>query len=190
MKIKFSFEFLIVTLIAILACLIPSSAISQSDFKVAFVTFVHDYNKYVTRDNVYRPGEDLKLYMGVENVNRGRAAAVDFMIVVKDPNDYTVYGKVVKKRVIGYEDRIYDTLSLKVEDEWIEGKYKIEAYVFDVLNFSETYKKYKDIYNKFIHGKTETYSVSMKRYHVISLLTLERNSHFTLRSTVVFQISS
>jgi len=182
---KIDYKFVTLTVI-LLICVNPSSAISKSDFKVAFVTHVYDYNKYIPRINVYKPGDDMKLYVGVENVNRGRAAAVDFVIIVKDPNDYTVCGKVVKKRITGYVDEIFDTISLKVDDSWVDGKYKIEAYAFDVLDSDETYRNYNEIYYKLISGEGDYYSLSVETVSrkvapfVMKELTFYVRSHSSL----------
>ncbi|WP_048085966.1 hypothetical protein [Archaeoglobus veneficus] len=144
---------LIILAIILILCSSPSLALSQSDFKVAFVTYVYDYDKYIPRwDNVYKQGDTIKLYVGVENVNRGRAAAVDFVVVVKDPEGYVVDGKVVQKRVTGYQDEIYDVIEIGVKDDWINGKYQIDAYVFDVLNLSATYKSYNELYDKILYS--------------------------------------
>jgi len=159
LSFKAPIKLAILTIILIL-CSSPSFALSQSDFKAAFITYVYDYNKYIERwDNVYKRGDTIKLYVGVENVNRGRAAAVDFVVAVKDPKGYVVYGKSIQKRIAGYQDEIYDVFEIKVDDDWIDGKYQLDAYVFDVLNFSATYKSYNQLYNEILYSGSSSPSI-------------------------------
>ncbi len=152
--IKYIFSFIIVKLmpkvsIAIALALIvlivfPVSALTSADFDVKIVTFVHDYNKYITRWNdVFRQGETLKLYLGVGNLNKNiGAVAIDFVIFVKDPNDYVVYKKVIEIRKLGYIDHVYTVVDIPIGENWLDGKYTIEAYAFDVLNYTAVLKSY------------------------------------------------
>ncbi len=152
--IKYIFSFIIVKLMAkvniaitlalITLIILPASALTSTDFNVKIVTFVHDYNKYVTRwNNVFKQGETLKLYLGVENLNKNiGAVAIDFVIFVKDPNNYVVYKKVVKVRKLGYIDHVYTVVDIPIGKNWLDGKYTIEAYAFDVLNYTAVLKSY------------------------------------------------
>jgi len=146
--------------IILILCSSPSFALSQTDFKTAFVTYVHDYDKYIPRwGNVYEHGDKIQLYTGVKHINRGRAAAIDFVVIIKDPKGYVVGGKVIQKRITGYEDETYGVFSIDVEDSWIDGKYQLDVYAFDVLNFSSTYSSYRQLYNKMLYSGTYSPSV-------------------------------
>jgi hypothetical protein len=130
----------------------PVSAISSSKFHVAFVDEVYGYGKYLQRTPEYEKGDTVKIYAAIENINRGRAYAVDFVAVITDPNDYVVAGKVQTKRHVGYEDRTFVTFNFGIPEEWAYGKYKVDIYVFDVLNYTATYEEYRSLYDEILYS--------------------------------------
>ncbi len=129
----------------------PASAISSSKFHVAFVDEVYGYGKYLQRPPEYEKGDVVKIYAAIEDINRGRAYAVDFVAVITDPNNYVVAGKVQSKRHMGYEDRTYVVFSFDIPEEWTYGRYKADIYVFDVLNYSATYQEYRSLYDEILY---------------------------------------
>ncbi len=151
---------LVAIAVILILCSFPSFAFSQSDFKAAFVTYVYGYDRYIPRwCNIYEHGDKIQLYTGIRDINRGRAAAVDFVVVVKDPKGYVVGGSVIQKRIIGYQDETYGVFSIDVKEDWIEGKYQLDAYAFDVLNFSSTYSSYSKLYNKILYSGSYSPSI-------------------------------
>ncbi len=153
----------IVMMLALIALIaIPASALTPTDFDVKIVTFVHDYDKYLTRwNNVFKQGDTLKLYLGVGNLDKDvGAVAIDFVIYVKDPNDYIVYKKVVEVRKLGYFDHVYEIVEIPIKDGWLDGKYTIEAYAFDVLNYTAVLKSYTkyDVFSATGGGEVKTIS--------------------------------
>ncbi len=153
-------KFILPLVVALITAIYPVLALSPIDFDVKIVTFVHDYGKYVSRwDNVFKQGETLKLYLGVDNLNRNAGAvAIDFVIFVKDPNGYVVFKKVVEVRKLGYIDRVYDVVDIPIGKNWLDGRYVIDAYAFDVLNYTavlRSYTKY-DIFSAEGGGEVKT----------------------------------
>ncbi len=151
----------VLTLILMLI-IIPVYAISPTDFDAKIVTYVYDYGKYVPRwNNVFKQGETLKLYLAVGNLNRNAGAvAIDFVVFVKDPNGYVVYKKVDEIRKLGYYDHVYDVIKIPIDKAWLDGKYIIEAYAFDVLNYTAVLKSYTryDIFSASGGGVIKTIS--------------------------------
>jgi hypothetical protein len=119
---------------------------------VAFVDEVYDFGKYLQKTPEYEKGDVVKIYAAIEDINRGRAYAVDFVAVITDPNDYVVAGKVLSKRHMGYEDRTYVVFSFDIPEEWAYGKYKVDIYVFDVLNYTATYEEYRSLYDEILYS--------------------------------------
>ncbi len=153
---------ILIALTLLLLMIVPCSALVPTAFDVKIVTFVHDYGKYVPRwNNVFKPGETLKLYLGLGELNDNVGAiAIDFVVYVKDPNGFVVYKKVVEVRKLGYYDHVYEVLNVPIGEHWLSGKYTIEAYAFDVLNYQEVLKSYTR-YNVFSGsggGKIKTIS--------------------------------
>jgi len=155
---------ILITLMLLALMIIPASALVPTSFDVKIVTFVYDYGKYVPRwNNVFKPGETLKLYLGLGDLNDNVGAiAIDFVIYVKDPNGFVVYKKVIEVRKLGYYDHIYEVVDIPIDEHWLSGKYTIEAYAFDVLNYQEVLKSYTR-YNVFSgSGGGEIKTISRK----------------------------
>ena len=139
-----------VALMILLLMITPAFALSQSEFKVKIVSSSYGYGKYIPRwSNVFRQGQTLKLYIALNlpNNNIG-AVAVDFVIVVKDPNGFVVYKKTVEVRKIGYVKRIYQVVDIPIGKDWIDGRYELDVYAFDVLDYMSVLKGYTS-YNVF-----------------------------------------
>ena len=147
---------LLFALLLVVMAVHTSAAFSSSDFHVALVSKVYDYGKYIPRNPpIFKPGSTLKLYLGVENVNINRAAAVDFVVIIKDPKGYVVYGKVVSLSTLSYKNKLYTDIDISIPEDWICGKYTIYAYAFNVLNTLPTQISYNDLYYKILYlGET------------------------------------
>ncbi len=152
---------LLFALLLVVMAVHTSAAFSSSDFHVALVSKVYDYGKYIPRNPpIFKPGSTLKLYLGVENVNINRAAAVDFVVIIKDPNGYVVYGKVVSLSTLSYKNKLYTDIDISIPEDWICGKYTIYAYAFNVLNTLPTQISYNDLYYKILYSGETSPSIS------------------------------
>ncbi len=152
---------LLFALLLVVMAVHTSAAFSSSDFHVALVSKVYDYGKYIPRNPpIFKPGSTLKLYLGVENVNINRAAAVDFVVIIKDPNGYVVYGKVVSLSTLSYKNKLYTDIDISIPEDWICGKYTIYAYAFNVLNTLSTQISYNDLYYKILYSGETSPSIS------------------------------
>ncbi len=139
----------------------PCLGFSPADFHAAIVTEVYSYGHYIPRYcNVFKPGDTMKLYLAVDNVNVNRAAAVDFVIIIKDPNGYVVYGNVESVTTLSYKDKIYRVIDISIPDDWICGKYTVDAYAFDILNTLPTQASYNNLYNKILYSGNASPSIS------------------------------
>ncbi len=152
---------LVISILLLFTSIHLCAAFSSEDFHVAIVSKVYDYDHYIPRNPVvFKPGSTIKLYLGVENVNINRAAAVDFVVIIKDPKGYVVYGKVVSVSTLSYKDKIYKVLKIDIPDDWIGGRYTIDAYAFDVLNTLPTQVSYNDLYYKILYSGETSPSIS------------------------------
>lgn len=136
--------FMIILIILILSLIThPSSAIRSYEFQAEFVTYVHSFGKYIPRwNNVFAPGEKINLYVSVENINVGRAGAVDFVYVITDPKGFIISGGEKTVRIIGYEDKYFYVFEIDTDEDWTVGKYRLDVFAFDVLNFNRTFGSY------------------------------------------------
>ncbi len=136
-------------------------AFSPADFHAAIVSDVFSYGHYIPRNPlIFKPGETMKVYLAVDNVNINRAAAVDFVVIIKDPKGYVVYGKVTSISTLSYKDRLYTVLDIDIPTDWISGKYTLDAYAFDVLNTLPTQISYNKLYYKILYSGETSPSIS------------------------------
>ncbi len=152
---------LIFAIIILTATAQSGLAFSPADFHAAIVSDVFGYGHYIPRTPlIFKPGETMKVYLAVDNVNINRAAAVDFVVIIKDPKGYVVYGKVTSISTLSYKDRLYTVLNIDIPDDWIGGKYTLDAYAFDVLNTLPTQLSYNKLYYKILYSGETSPSIS------------------------------
>ncbi len=121
----------------------PSTAIRATQSDTELVTYVHSHDKYITRwNNVYSSGDKINLYVSASEINPNRAAAVDFVYVVTDPNGYVLDAGERERHTLGYKDKFFNVFEIDIKEEWIEGEYELDVYVYDVLNTTGTYSNY------------------------------------------------
>ena len=161
------------SILLLVMIIIPVSALSVGDFDVKIVSYVYDYGKYIPRwSNVFKPGQTVQLYIGYDNPNsRVGAVALDYIIYVKDPNGYVVKKIECKVRKLGYYRHIYDVVKIPIDNNWIDGKYTVEIYAYDVLNYMAVLKSYVNYNPKSASGggKIKTIDRSSAPYVVIDL---------------------
>ncbi|WP_456370789.1 hypothetical protein [Geoglobus sp.] len=168
----------IIVALAIIVTFATAPVHAMDSVKVALVDHVDGFGKFVESYGVYDFGDTVTIYAQAENVNHFRAYAVDFVFVVFDPEDYPVAGGVVRKEGTDWTDQVYATFTVKVQDGWKEGKYRIEVYVFDVLNSTATKKEYDSFVDRLISGGSAGVSVH----------TLSRDDVDYVKREVHFQV--
>ncbi|MFW6127696.1 MAG: hypothetical protein ACOC6M_00790 [Halobacteriota archaeon] len=125
----------------------PSTAIRASQSDSELVTYVHSYDKYITRwNNIYTPGDKIDLYVAADDINPNRAAAVDFVYVITDPKGYIVDAGKKEMESLSYQDKFFNVFEIDIDEEWIEGKYELDFYVYDVLNTTGTFSSYAKLH--------------------------------------------
>jgi len=149
-----------------------------SNFDVKFVSYVEDYGKYIPTEPIFGKGDKVSVYAQVKDINHMRAYAVDFVFVVYDPKGYVVSGGSISKSDVGWADNAYAVYNFKIPEDWITGKYKVEVYVFDVLNSTATYKEYKSLKDKILSG--EKFSVQVYK--------VSRSDVDYLKKTIEFKV--
>ncbi len=167
-----------VLVILLILMIIPVSALSQSNFKVKIVSAVYGYDRYIPRwSNVFRPGQTLRLYLGLRlpNNNVG-AVAIDFVILIKNPNGFVVSKKVIEVRKIGYIKRLYQVVDIPIGKDWLSGRYEIDAYAFDVLDYMSVLKGYT------------SYNVFTGKGGSVSIKTISRRNAPFVKKVLVFYV--
>ena len=111
--------------------------------KAAIVSDVEGLGKYtVVNEPIYQPGEKVKLYVEVNDVDHAGFVAVNFYIIVYN-------SKLEIKDVIPYNVRyrhhvrnVFITPEFKIPDTWEEGEYYIKVRAYDVADEDKVRKMY------------------------------------------------
>lgn len=159
-----------------MAMITPSFALS--DFSVVCIDHVDGYGKFIPRNIPYEKGENVKIYSQVSEINHNRAYAVDFLLVVYDPDNYPVFGKVIRKSGADWTDRVYVVFDFQIPSEWKTGEYKAVVYAFDVLNMSATKEAYDSFFDELMNnGRAD-----------ISIVTENRSEQDYLKKEIRFNV--
>ncbi len=150
-------------IIGLLVCIILlfmiAPCLAVENFAVKLVEHVDGYGRFIEKTGPYGRGDMLRVYAQAEDVNHYRAYAVDFVFVIYDPEDYPVAGTVIRKEGTDWTDRVYAVFEMKIPDSWKTGKYRVEVYVFDVLNSTATKEEYDSYLDRLISGGSAAVSV-------------------------------
>ncbi|ADC64832.1 hypothetical protein Ferp_0661 [Ferroglobus placidus DSM 10642] len=146
----------------LIACFLSFPASAISEVNVKFVSYVKDFGLYVEEKPLYGKNDEVKVYVDAKGVNHFRAYSVDFAFVIYDPEGYPVLGALEHKEGTGWEDEVYAVYTFKIPENWINGKYKLDVYVFDVLNTTATYQEYKSFVDRLIEKGEASISVKEK----------------------------
>ena len=163
---------------------IPSSALT--DVNVKFVDYVHDYKKYIERTAIFERGDKVKIYVDAKDINRFRAYAVDFAYVVYDPKGYPILGGVSSKSGTGWKNEVYNVFEFTIGDDWVFGRYKVEVYVFDVLNATATYKEYRAFVDRLIRDGSA--NVDVKKFSRANVDYVKKVVYFQVAESVQSKI--
>ncbi|MDY6965900.1 MAG: hypothetical protein SVM80_08030 [Halobacteriota archaeon] len=115
----------------LLMVLLSASPASAYTMKSAFVSEVNDIGDYVEHTNEFLRDETIKIYVEMDNVNYDGFTFVDFIFIIKDPkNNFVAFDKM-DLRNRDYMDDVYVTYTKSVPGYWVDGKYKVEIFVYD-----------------------------------------------------------
>jgi hypothetical protein len=155
MKYKVCFVLSLYLLVSLLAE--PVSAVDNVNAK--FVTNVRDIQDYDLHWNDrFPPNSTLKLYIEAQDVSHKRIIALDYLVLITDTEGIFVDGSFVGKRYFlfpgktNYTTNDYIVYSKNIPDEWIDGVYTADIYVFDLTNDSKANNALNVVKNNFINS--------------------------------------
>ncbi|WP_148305957.1 hypothetical protein [Geoglobus acetivorans] len=174
--------------IVCLACLIflfmVSPTLAIDNFAIKLVDHVDGYGKFIERKIPYEKGETAKIYVQASDINHFRAYAVDFLVVVYDPDGYPVAGKVIRKSGLDWTNSIFTVFDINIPESWKTGEYRAVVYVFDVLNTTATEQEYKSFLERLINGSDASLFVYTEKRNDVDYLKKE------IRFNVVDEVKS
>jgi len=112
---------------------VPSLAVDNGYARIVYnVRGLQDYDLHW--NDRFPPGSILKIYVESNGVNHEREVAVDYIFIIKDPNNNVVDTSLYSNRYEDYRENDFMTYSKNVPQGWVDGVSTAEVHVFDLLN--------------------------------------------------------
>ncbi len=99
----------------------------------------------------FPPGSILKIYAEANGVNHQREVAVDYIFIIKDPNNNVVDTSLYSNRYEDYRENDFMTYSKNVPQGWVDGVYTADVHIFDLLNESLMDTYYSELINSYLN---------------------------------------
>lgn len=129
----------------------PSLAIDYGYARI--VTTVRGLQDYDLHWNDrFPPGSVLKIYAEANGVNHKRAVAIDYIFIIRDPNNYIVDTASYYNRYEDYRENDFITYQKRIPETWVEGVYTAEIHIFDLLNDSLMDTYHEKLYSSYINN--------------------------------------
>ena len=114
---------------------VPSLAVDNGYARIVYnVRGLQDYDLHW--NDRFPPGSILKIYAEADGVNHEREVAVDYIFIIKDPNNNIVDTSLYSNRYEDYRENDFMTYSKNVPQEWVDGVYTADIHILDLLNKS------------------------------------------------------
>ncbi|MFZ3383895.1 MAG: hypothetical protein WA144_08220 [Candidatus Methanoperedens sp.] len=112
---------------------VPSLAVDNGYARIVYnVRGLQDYDLHW--NDRFPPGSTLRIYAEANGVNHKRQAAVDYIFIIKDPNNNVIDTALYSNRYEDYRENDFMTYSRNVPQEWDDGVYTADIHIFDLLN--------------------------------------------------------
>jgi len=123
---------------------VPSQAIDNGYARVVYnVRGLQDYDLHW--NDRFPQGSILKIYAEVNGINHRREVAVDYIFIIKDPNENVVDTTLYSNRFNEYRENDFIAYSREIPQGWVDGVYSAEVHIFDLLNDSLMDTYYNDL---------------------------------------------
>ncbi len=112
---------------------VPSLAVDNGYARIVYnVRGLQDYDLHW--NDRFPPGSTLRIYAEANGVNHKRQVAVDYIFIIKDPNNNVIDTALYSNRYEDYRENDFMTYSRNVPQEWDDGVYTADIHIFDLLN--------------------------------------------------------
>ncbi|CAD7769734.1 hypothetical protein FHEFKHOI_00660 [Candidatus Methanoperedenaceae archaeon GB50] len=141
-----------------LISLLAMPAVAIENVNARFVTNVRGIQDYDLHWNDrFPPNGTLKLYIEAQDVSHRRVIALDYVLLITDPEGILVDGHFEGKRYLFSPYKTYGTndyivYSKEIPEEWMDGLYTADIYVFDLTNDSMVDNAFGIVRNNFINS--------------------------------------
>ena len=163
----------LILIIMFITLSIPSFAVDNGYARIVYnVRGLQDYDLHW--NDRFPPGSTVMIYVEADGVNHRREAAVDYIFIIKDPNNNIVDLASYSNRYHDYRVNDFLTYSRQVPTSWEDGVYTAEIHIFDLLNDSIMDKYYDDVTDAYLNGSSKPDIPLMSRQNILNLTETER----------------
>lgn len=129
---------------------VPSVAVDNGYARIVYnVRGLQDYDLHW--NDRFPPGSILKIYVEADGVNHKREVAVDYIFIIKDPNNNIIDTSLYSNRYHDYRENDFMTYSKNLPQEWDDGVYTADVHIFDLLNESLMDTYYRDLISSYLN---------------------------------------
>lgn len=129
---------------------VPSSAIDDGYARVVYnVRGLQDYDLHW--NDRFPPGSRLMIYAEANGVNHRRAVAVDYIFIIRDPNNNIVNTASFSNVYEDYRENDFTTYLREIPPGWEDGVYTAEIHILDLLNESLMQEYYADVISSYLN---------------------------------------
>lgn len=84
----------------------------------------------------FPPGSELKIYVEANGINHRRAVGVDYIFIIRDPNNNIVNTELFENRYRSYRENDFVILNRTITEDWEDGFYTAQIHIYDLLSDS------------------------------------------------------
>ena len=129
---------------------VPSLAVDNGYARIVYnVRGLQDYDLHW--NDRFPPGSILKIYAEADGVNHKRQVAVDYIFIIKDPNNNVIDTALYSNRFEDYRENDFMTYTRNVPQEWVDGVYTADIHIFDLLNETLMDTYYHDLITSYLN---------------------------------------
>ena len=177
---------LVIIIIILLFFPSPSSAIDNGYARIVYnVRGIQDYDLHW--NDRFPQGSVIKIYTEADGINHRREVAVDYVLIIKDPNSNIVDTVTFSNRFHDYRENDFATYSKNVPPDWEDGVYTAEIHTFDLLNDTVMDTYYINVTLSYLNGSSKPAVPLISRADILNMSEAEKNKHY-ISTTKTFYI--
>ncbi len=182
---RFSFLKTVCYIICIVALMkmTPALALENGYSRVVYnVSGLQNYSLHW--NDRFPPDSKLGIYVESNGISHRRVVGVDYIFIVRDPNNNIVDTELLESRRKNYKENDFTVFNRTITEDWEDGFYTTQIHIFDLLNDSIVEDYYNNI-TKTLVNETESNDTLpdipyMNRGNIVNDSNLDASQHKTV----------
>lgn len=129
----------------------------------------------------FPPDSKLMIYTESNGVNHRRLIGVDYIFIIRDPNNNIVDTEVLESKYKNYKANDFVVFNRTVTEEWDDGYYTTQIHIYDLLNDSIVEEYYNNVTATLVNETDENETLPdipyMKRGDIVNDSILNAVQH-------------